>query len=411
MPSFAYVALTTAGQEVSGELEAPDRSTAVRELASRGVCVTEIREPVGRTARFFGRGERQERLRIRGKQVAIFTRQLAVSLEAGLPLMTALEVMGEELDHAPSRELLTRLGRRVQHGASLSDALAEHSGVFNPMYVRLVRVGETGGVLETVLMQLADMLERQVELRERIKSASIYPAILLLVGIASVIIIVTAIVPRIIESIATETFLLPWPTRVMMGVSDFIGANWWLLGGLVVGGVFTWRQLLQSGPGRSWWDTTKLRIPILGRLIRQLEAARFSRSLGILAEGGVSITESLPVVEDTIQNVIMRDAVHRLAESIKAGESIATPLQRSGLFPPLLVQMVRVGENTGRLDKMLLRSADVHESEAKVTLDRLVEALPVLMILALACVIGFIVAGLVLAIVEFQTTGFGVLAG
>ncbi len=411
MATFAYKALTVDGRDIAGEVEAADRSAAVRELASSGVSVTEIREGGRRILPLLGRAEGAKRLRVRPKQVAILTRQLAIALEAGLPLMDALNVMGQELDHAPSRELLRRLGQRVQQGASLSDALAEHPDVFKPMYVRLVKVGETGGVLETMLAQLADMLERQVALRERVRSASIYPGILLLVGIASVIIIVTVIVPRIVESVAAETFMLPWPTRVLMGISDFVGVYWWLLAVVTIGAVLGWRHLVLRGPGRGWWDATKLRVPILGRLIRQVEAARFSRSLGILASGGVSITEALAVVQDTVQNIPMRDAVHRLAESIKAGESIARPLQRSGLFPPLLVQMVRVGENTGRLDEMLLRSANIHESEASVTLDRLVSVLPVLMILVLACIIGFIVAGLVLAIVEFQTTGFGALGG
>ena len=411
MATFAYKALAVDGQDVAGELEAPDRATAVRELASRGVSVTEIAESNDRAAPLLGRGQAGKRLRVRPKQLAVLTRQLAVSLEAGLPLMTALGVMGKELEHAPSRELLTQLGHGVQQGASLSDTLAEHPEIFSPMYVRLVAVGETGGVLDTVLTQLADMLERQVELRERIMSASIYPGILMLVGIASVIIIVTAIVPRIVESVAAERFMLPLPTRVMMGVSDFIIAYWYLLLGGTAAAVAGWRQVVLRGAGRPWWDATKLRVPILGRLIRQIEAGRFSRSLGILAHGGVTITEALAVVQDTIQNTIMRDAVHKLAESINAAESIARPLQRSGLFPSLLVQMIRVGESTGRLDEMLLRSAAMHEAEARVTLDRLVSVLPVIMILAIACVIGFIVAGLVLAIVAFQTTGFGAMAG
>ncbi|MCK4342707.1 MAG: type II secretion system F family protein [Phycisphaerae bacterium] len=406
MPTFAYKALSAHGQDVAAEVEATDRAAAVRELAARGVCVTDIRESGGRVASLFKQAPGQ-RLRVRPKRLANLTRQLAVSLEAGLPLMTALEVMGEELDHAPSCELLKRLGQRVQQGESLSDALAEHPNIFPPLYIHLVRVGEAGGVLETVLSQLADMLERQVELRERVKSASIYPAVLLLVGIVSVIIIVTVIMPRIIESLGVETFLLPWPTRVLMGFGDFIGAyGWWLLIVLIIA-VIAWRQLVLRGAGRPAWDATKLRIPILGRLTRQAEAARFARGLGILAHGGVTITEALAVVQDTLQNAVLCGAVRKLAESVKSGESIARPLQRCGLFPPLLVQMVRVGENTGRLDEMLLRAADVHESEARITLDRLVNVLPVLMILALAVIIGFIVAGLVLAIVEFQTTGFG----
>ena len=411
MPSFSYRALSVDGRDVDGELEAPNRSDVVRELASRGLCVTDVAERTLAGAAFWPATSTGSRLRVGIKQLALLTRQLATSLEAGLPLTTALDVMREELDHAASRELLKQLRKRVQEGVSLSDALAEHPKVFMPMYVRLVKVGETGGMLDRILTELADMLERQTELRERVKSASIYPAIVLGLGIISVIIIVTIIVPRIIESIEAETYMLPWPTRVLMAASDFVGAYWWLLAVLAAAGWGSWQYWVLRGPGRACWDAFKLRVPILGRLIRQLEASRFARSLGVLTHGGVSITEALAVVRDTIQNVVLRDAVYRLADSIQTGESIARPLQQSGLFPPLLVQMVRVGESTGRLDEMLLRAANVHESEVRVTLDRFVSVLPVVMILALACIIGFIVAALVLAILEFQTTGFGTLAG
>lgn len=407
MPSFSYRAMTVAGQDVSGVVEAVDRAEALRELVARGTCVTELAEKGERSLLGFTRRASQERIRIRAKQVAVLTRQLATSLEAGLPLMSALQVVGSEMEHAPTRTLLQRLGERVQEGTSFSDALAEHPKVFSPMYVRLARVGETGGMLDAVLGQLADMLERSAELRERVKTASIYPAILMIVGLASVAVIVTFIVPTILESLGTDAALLPLPTRLLMKASDFVGAYWYLLLGGTVAATAGFRQFVLHGPGRGGWDALKLRMPILGRLIRQTEAARFARSLGILTKAGVSITQAMAVVLDTLQNLVIREAVSELAQSIQGGESIAMPLQRSGLFPPLLVQMVRVGESTGRLDEMLLRSANVHESEARMTLDRLVGVLPILLILVLACVIGFIAGGLILAIVEFQSMGAG----
>lgn len=409
MTTFAYRALDMTGQELAGQLEASDRPAAVRELVARGVCVTEIRTAGEGAISILAATSGERKLRVRPKRLALLTRQLAISLEAGLPLTSALEVMGQELDHLPSRELLKRLRARVQEGVSLSEALAEHPQTFTPMYVRLVKVGETGGVLDQVLTQLADMLERQNDLKERVKTASVYPSIVLLLGMVSVVIIVSFIVPRIIESIGADPSLLPWPTRVLLGLSDLFSAYWWLLLSGAAGVVLVWRQVVLRGSGRAHWDAFKLRVPILGRLIRQLEAARFARSLSILAHGGVTITEALAVVVETIQNSVMRQAVGQLREAIQSGESITRPLQRCGLFPPLLVQMVRVGENTGRLDEMLMRAATVHESETRVALDRFVSVLPVLMIVGLACVIGFIVAGLVLAIVEFQTTGLGTL--
>lgn len=411
MPKFAYKAVTADGADVDGELEAADRASALRELTVSGTCVTELAERNGRAGPgWFGRGGTGRvgrTLHIRPKQLGIVTRQLAVAIEAGLPLMDALDVVGRQSDHAATREVLGELARRVQQGANLSDAMAEHPHVFSSLYTRLVRVAEAGGLLDSVLAQLADMLEHQSELRERVKTASIYPLILLTLGVVSVVIIVTFIVPRIVESIGQETFMLPWPTRVLMWASVVIGSYWWLLLGGMAAVAIGWRQWVLTGSGRGWWDRVKLRIPIMGRLIRELEASRFARSLGTLTQGGVTITHALAVVRDTIQNTVMRDAVRDLVESVQKGESMAAPLARSGLFPPLLVQMVHVGENTGRLDEMLLRAADVHESAAKTTLERVVSVLPVAMVLLLAGVIGFIVAGLVLAIVEFQATGLG----
>ncbi|NLX07916.1 MAG: hypothetical protein GXY33_22470 [Phycisphaerae bacterium] len=405
MATFVYKAVDLSGREVSGELEAPDRTAALRELARQDACVTRIDAKSQRAALSETPGS--NRLRIGSKQLAILTRQLATSLEAGLTLMHALDVMQQELHHRPSRELLGRLAGDVQHGRSLSDAMNEHPRIFSPLYIRMVRVGETGGMLDTMLGQLAEMLERQNDLRDRVRTASIYPSILLLVGLASVVIIVAVIVPRIIESLGTDTMLLPLPTRIMMGAGDFVRDWWYLLLAAVATGVFAFRHWVLQGPGRPRWDRFKLRVPIWGRLIAQTESSRFARSMGILVRGGVTITEALAAAKETVQNAAMRQAMESVAASIQSGESIARPLQRSGLFRPLLIQMVRIGENTGRLHEMLLKAADIHEAEARVTLDRVVTILPVLMILALAGIIGFIVAGLVLAIVEFQTVGVG----
>jgi type II secretory pathway component PulF len=319
MTAFTYKAMSGTGVDVLGELEAPSRAEAVRELTTRGLYVTEVSEKTSRLAPLLGTRPAGRSPRVRSRALAAITRQLATSLEAGLPLTNALDVISEQLDHAPSRELLKHLRTRVQEGASLSDALAEHPGVFSPMYVRLVRVGETGGVLDNMLTQLADMLERQNELRDRVKTAS-------------VIVIVTFIMPRIIEAIGADPALLPWPTRVLMALSHFTWSYWWLLGGLITGAVIAWRQVVLRGMGRPRWDDAKLRLPILGRLIRQLESARFARSLGILAQGGVPITEALAVARDTIQNSTMRRALEELARSIQSGESIARPLHRCGLF-------------------------------------------------------------------------------
>ncbi len=426
MPSFAYKALTVEGRDTSGSLDAADRVTALRELSARGLAVTQIAEGAGRRAASRTIAARDNglttaaraeapaadsdgppgaRIRIKPRQLAFLTRQLATSLSAGLPLLTTLDVMGQELEHGGSKALLADLRRTVQQGSSLSEALANHPRVFSSMYVRLVRVGETGGVLDTVLTQLAEMLERQQSMRERIRSASIYPSIVLVLCVVSVVVISTQIVPRIIESLGAETFLLPWPTRVVLAVSDVVRAHGMVMLVVLVVALLAWRRLVLRGPGRGAWDGFKLRVPVLSRLIRQIEASRFSRSLGTLTQAGVAVAEALIVVRDTVQNQKMREAMHGVVEAIRAGESIAGPLQRCGLFPPLLVQMVRVGENTGRLDEMLLRSAQIHESEAQVTLDRFVAVLPVAMILVVAGIVGFIVAALILAIMEFQTLG------
>jgi len=228
MVRFVYKAVDANGREIGGELESLNRVSALRELTAQGTFVKNISEVKEETFSIFHKREQDGgRLRVRPKHLANLTRQLAISLEAGLTLMTAMQAIGEELDHKPSRELLVRLEKRVQQGGSFSEALADYPTIFSPMYIRLVKVGETGGALDVILSQLADILERQLELKERVKTASIYPAVLMMVGIVSVVIIVTAIVPRIVASLGTETFLLPLPTRMLMGMSNFIGSFWW----------------------------------------------------------------------------------------------------------------------------------------------------------------------------------------
>ena len=279
--AFATSSTSTRGK---GFFKASNRVSALQELAARGTFVTQIAEKRERVFSFFQKSDQPEKIHVRPKHIAVLTRQLATSLEAGLPLMTALEVIGKELDHKPSRELLKKLSERVQQGDSLSDARTTQR--FSARCILGWSRSANPAGCSTQFSQLADMLDRQIELRERIKTASIYPCVLLLVGIASVVIIVSVIVPRIVGSLGTETFLLPWPTRLLMGLSDFLRNFWWLLLVLLAGVVVGWRQMVLRGPGRLWWDKVKLRIPILGRLITQIEASRFSRSLGFLSRPG-----------------------------------------------------------------------------------------------------------------------------
>jgi len=413
---FAYKAVDRGGLHINGHIEAADRKSAVAALAQRGHFVLEMAEkshgrgadtekPTLDLSRLldFGRG------RIRHKEILAMTTQLSTALRAGLPLLNALSLIRDQQDGRAMKEMLDSLVDSVNSGKSLSEAMAEYEQVFGPLYLSMVEVGETGGILEQTTSQLAGILGREVKVRTNLMNASMYPLFVLVLGIASVTVILTWIMPMVLGSMEGSVALLPWPTRLLMATSGFLRSlltsvtGWLAIAAAVVGALYLWRWTRRDG--RLSWDAFRLRIPIMGSVLRTIAVGRFARTLGSLTKGGVTILEALKVVRGTLGNELLGRAIDEVAEKVKRGESVAEPLGESGYFPPLLVQIVSIGEETGKLDEMLLNAAETFDGEADAAVTRFMAIFPALMILALALVIGFIIVATLLPILMMSTGG------
>jgi len=416
---FSYKAVDQGGGHVTGTIEAIDRRSAVVALTEKGNFVTELTKDirshdpsdsqdktagtdVGQLLKFGSR-------RVSSKDVLAMTTQLSTALRAGLPLLSGLELLRKQQHKIATKDLLGDLVDAVSAGQSLSEAMARHEKVFSPLYLSMIRVGETGGILEQTTVQLADMLTREDKIKTNMKNASAYPIFVLCLGLVSVTIVITVILPKIIGTLGADLTLLPLPTRILMGISGFIQGlftsflGWIVLAAICVG----FYRLIKwvKTTGRLQCDTFKLRIPILGSVLRTIAVGRFARTLGALTMGGVTILEALGVVRDTLGNELLGREIDAVAEKVKRGEPLAEPLGDSGNFPPLLVQIVAVGEQTGKLDELLLNAADTFDSEADSAINKFMAIFPAILILLLALVIGFIIAATLLPIIAMELGG------
>jgi len=411
---FSYKAVDKAGGHVAGTIEAADRRSAVAGLADRGQFVVEL---VEKTRAKRADGEKKASLdlanvvrfgsrRITGKDVLAMTTQLSTALQAGLPLLNGLELIREQQHKIGMKDMLDDLVQAVSSGQSLSEAMAKHERTFSPLYLSMIRVGETGGILEQTTAQLAAILNRDEKIKANMKNASAYPIFVLCLGIASVVIVLTSILPRIIRTIGGGLPALPLPTKILMALSNFLQGLFttlfgWIIIALVAAGLYYLIRWTRT-EGRIKWDAFKLKIPILGSVLRSIAVGRFARTLGALTKGGVTILEALGVVRDTLGNELLGREIDTVAEKVKRGESLAGPLGQSGYFPPLLVQIVSIGEQTGRLDELLLNAAETFDSEADSAINRFMAIFPAVLILLLALVIGFIIAATLLPIVVME---------
>ncbi len=413
MGQFVYKAVNRTGEHISGQVEAADRKSAVSTLSRRGQFVIELTQKI-KVDQQLEAGIRLPAVsagrfrvgRVRSKDVLAFTNQLSTALRAGLPLLNAIEIIRDQQRRHAMRQTLYDIAESVRAGQSLSEAMSSHRNVFNQLYISMIRVGETGGILEKTTEQLTSLLARDEKIKTNMKNASAYPVFVLSIGLISVVIVITWILPTILETIGGGVTLLPWPTRILMAVSNFLVAAFtsvqgWLFIILIAAGfVYLFKWLRTAG--RFQWDGFKLRIPVLGSVLRTISVGRFARTLGALTRGGVTILESLAVVRDTLGNEVLGREIDRVSEKVKTGAPLAEPLDESGLFPALLVQITSVGEQTGRLDDLLLNAADTFDEEADAAITRFMAIFPAVLILLLALIIGFIIVATLLPIVMMQ---------
>src|SRR5687767_8811529 len=396
MPVFVYRAADRRGQTVDGVMEAADAKAVVERLHKEAYFPIKVAVQGDRAALFsFGGGSS----RVRGRDLLAMTQQLATLFEAGLPLDRALAIL-EEL--APSARVKTIVGdllRSVRGGTSLSEALAKHHPrPFSRLYINMVRAGEKGGVLEVSLRRLAEFLEARAAFNEAVVSALAYPLVITTVGAGAIVFLMTFVIPRFATIFEDLGQTIPLPTQILLSVSAALQTYWWVGAIVALGGVLGWRVWTANPQGRLAWDQTLLRLPLVGALTMKVETARFARTLGTMLRSGVPVLGAMGVVGDMMSNQAVGLAVARLADGVKRGGTIATGMQQHGAFPALAVHMVRVGEETGRLEEMLLKVAETFETDVRTDLKRVLGLLEPAIILAMGVLVAFIVVAMLLAI-------------
>lgn len=400
MPIFSYRATDQAGEEVTGVVEAETLALAINEVRGRGLYPTSVKEDAGKMGRktkkkksggiYFGG--------IKSKEVTLMTRQLATLIDAGLPLLRSLSILYDQQKPSKLKDVLDKLVGDVQGGATFSESLAKHPKAFDRLYVNMVRAGEVGGMLEVVLQRLAEFAERAEFLKRKIKGAMMYPVFVMLIAIAIVVFLLIKVVPTFAEIFSDLGGALPAPTQFLVDLSDFIKASWWRLILYIVGFYVFLKVLFKFEFMCYVRDRVILKLPLFGDLTRKIGVARFCRTLGTLITSGVPILQSLSIVRETISNRIIANAVGEVHDSIREGETIAGPLEDSGAFPLMAVNMIDVGEETGNLDTMLLKVADIYDGEVEITINGLLQLIEPAMIVLLGGIIGFIVISMYLPI-------------
>ena len=418
MPRFNYVALDSRGQESTGVLDANSSNEAIGQLRQAGYFPTSVveegkggattRKPsravVGTAATPRSRSNITlfKRKTIKPKALMIFTRQLATLIDAGLPLLRGLSVLGKQERDAVLKSTAHSLAESVQGGSTFSDALAQHPRIFNELYVSMVKAGELGGVLEVVLTRLAEFQEKAQKIKNKVLAAMVYPVIVMFMAVAILAFLLVFIVPRF-EAIFHDMLgdrPLPTITLIVIGFSRFVQSHWAIIVGSIVAIVIGYKVLSRSRGGRVALDRLKLRVPLFGDLIRKTAISRFSRTLGTLVTSGVSILQALTITRETAGNTVIANAISEVHDRVKEGESIVQPLETSGAFPPMVISMIDVGEETGQLPEMLLKIADVYDDEVDNSVAALTSLLEPVMIILLAVIVGTIVIALFLPLIS-----------
>jgi type IV pilus assembly protein PilC len=406
MAKFSYTAVDAKGKQATGIVEANDQNDAIAQIRQLGFYPQRLDEArdtdkvAGGKAKLKKKGGRVK-LRI----LTIFTRQLATLIDAGLPLLRSLNTLSKQERNPVMRATMLDLAETVESGSTFSEALAQHPGIFNKLYVNMVKAGELGGVLEIVLTRLAEFQEKSQKIKGKVKAAMVYPIVVLCIALLILAGLLTFIVPRFqqIFKDALPGQQLPWITQFVIDLSHFLTSQWYfVLGGIAIL-VIGFKLFSSSTAGSIILDRFALRMPIFGDLLSKTAISRFSRTLGTLISSGVPILQALNITRDTAGNYVVATAINKIHDSVKEGESVVGPMEASGVFPPIVTSMVQVGEETGQLPDMLVKVADVYEGEVDNAVTGLTSILEPIMIVLLAVVVGVIVIALFLPMIHIIT--------
>jgi len=396
MAVFTYQGRGAAGL-TKGEIDAPDRTSAVGELRRRSILVTRIAEkPAAKVAP-------KKSGKVKDKEMAIFTRQFSTMIDAGLPLVQCLNVLADQSESKNLRSVTASVAKSVEEGATLADSLRKHPRTFDDLYTNMVDVGEAGGILDVVLQRLAVYIEKAASLKRKVKSALVYPCSIMGVALLVIVFMLTFVIPTFARMFKEMGAELPLPTKIVIGMSDFVRGFFWLIGLAIAGAVFGLRAYHRTDNGHFTIDALLLEVPIFGVILRKVAVARFTRTLGTLVHSGVPILEALRITATTAGNKVVEAAVLQCRNSVTEGKTLAEPLRSSGVFPPMVVQMVSVGEQTGALDAMLSKIADFYDDEVDTAVATLTSLLEPMMIVFLGVVVGGLVVAMYLPIFKLVT--------
>ncbi len=412
MPVYAYKGLNEKGRNVGGIVDADSPKTARVKLRRSGIYPTELSETReqpggGATAGGFRIGGVSLDVsswfeRITPQDLALMTRQLATLVGAGLPLVECLGALTEQVDSARQKKVLSQVREMVVEGGTLADAMKQHPSVFNDLYVNMVRAGEASGALDIVLVRLAEYTERAAALRQKVRSAMTYPAFMGLASMGILFFLLSYVVPKVTRIFEERDAQLPTMTVILLAISGFLSTYWWVIVGLLVIAVIAVRVSTRTPAGKLRFDRVVLRIPYVGKVLKKVALARFSRTLSTLLLGGIPLLQSLDIVKHVVSNLVLSNAIEEGRNSIREGHSVAEPLRRSGLFPPLLVHMIAVGEKSGELEQMLSRAADAYDSEVEASVSALSSIMEPVLVIFMGAVVLFIVMAILLPIFDLN---------
>lgn len=404
MPLFTYKAVNPAGETEEGVREASDDAQLVGALQAEGYIPIRVASAASRP--LFGLGGARN-ARLSQKEIALFTAELATLLESGLPIDKSLLVLMDLTeDHERLTKLIAKVLEKVKSGTSLADALDMQAGVFSKFYLNMIRAGEAGGGLAEVLTRLAEYLESSQELKDTVSTALIYPVILLVMSLVSVFIMLTFVVPQFTEMFESAGKALPVPTQIVVGAAEWLQRYWWLLLGGIAGITLYMRVQMADPERKKVWDGRFLAVPLFGTILLNKETANISRTLGTLLGNGVSIIAALVIVRETVDNLVVADAIADTEQQLKQGRHISEVLLEKALFPKMAVQMIKMGEETGRLEEMLLRVATIYDKQLRVAIQRMLAFLEPALIITLGLIIAGIIVSILLAILSVNDLAF-----
>ena len=396
MPLFEYTARNPSnGQIQKGQVDLASKEEVTAFLRKQRMMMVSVREAPKPIKISFGNS-------IKTRDIVIFTRQFATMINAGLPLVQSLDILAKQTENAALKEVVKQVVFDVEAGNTLADAFRKHPKAFTDLYVNMIAAGEAGGILDTILLRLATFMEKNDALVRKVKGAMVYPVVIMGVAVIAITVLLIFVIPTFQTMFASVNLELPLPTRIVIGASNFLTSFWWAIIGVAAAAVFAIRRYYATTNGRKVLDTLLINSPVLGDVIRKSAVSRFTRTLGTLVSSGVAILDGLEITAKTAGNRVIHDAVMESRASIAGGDTIAGPLERSKVFPPMVVSMIAVGEQTGGLDEMLSKIADFYDEEVDVAVSALLSLMEPMMIVVLGVVVGGMVIAMYLPIFDMM---------